>query len=191
MGWNYYWQKKVVFSISRGKKQISPLLPPLWKKFWENLLLAPLWKKSFWCPWFYTKHAACFLIYVVGQKVRIISSNHRIKHIRYYQLSAELPWQLSIKFAVWVTCYNWIAAHSHNSSMKPQKTWTNFKHIHRYQHQMQESRKGHCWLVSASLLYSRHSVGIGIAAWNILSPCSGPRTRLHTLIIPCQWSADQ
>jgi len=36
--WNY-WQKKVVFSISRGKKQISPLPPP-WKKIWENPLLA-------------------------------------------------------------------------------------------------------------------------------------------------------
>jgi len=32
--------KKVVFSISRGKKQISPLLAPL-EKFWENPLLPP------------------------------------------------------------------------------------------------------------------------------------------------------
>jgi len=32
--------KKVVFPISRGKNQISPLLVPR-KKFWENPLLAP------------------------------------------------------------------------------------------------------------------------------------------------------
>jgi len=35
--------KMVVFSILRGKKQISPLFPP-WKKIWENPLLAPLEK---------------------------------------------------------------------------------------------------------------------------------------------------
>jgi len=33
--------KKRLFSISRGKKQISPLLAPPWKKFWEIPLLAP------------------------------------------------------------------------------------------------------------------------------------------------------
>jgi len=33
--------KKVVFSISRGKKQISSLLAPPWKKCWENSLLPP------------------------------------------------------------------------------------------------------------------------------------------------------
>jgi len=33
--------KKSFFSISRGKKQISPLLAPPWKKFWENPLLPP------------------------------------------------------------------------------------------------------------------------------------------------------
>jgi len=33
--------KKVVFPISRGKKQISPLLRPPWKKFWENPQLSP------------------------------------------------------------------------------------------------------------------------------------------------------
>jgi len=43
--------KKVVFSISRGKNQISPLLAPPWKKFWENPLLLPPWKKSFRRPW--------------------------------------------------------------------------------------------------------------------------------------------
>jgi len=42
--------KKVVFSISGGKKQISPLLAPPWKKFWENPPLAPPWKKSFRRP---------------------------------------------------------------------------------------------------------------------------------------------
>jgi len=31
--------KKVVFPISRGEKQISPLLAPSWNKFWENPLL--------------------------------------------------------------------------------------------------------------------------------------------------------
>jgi len=33
--------KKSFFSISRGKKRISPLLEPPWKKFWENPLLPP------------------------------------------------------------------------------------------------------------------------------------------------------
>jgi len=38
--------KKVVFSISRGKKQISPLLAFLGKiPYW------PPWKKSFQRPW--------------------------------------------------------------------------------------------------------------------------------------------
>jgi len=37
--------KKVVFSISRSKKQISPLSAPSWKKIWENPLLSP-WKKT-------------------------------------------------------------------------------------------------------------------------------------------------
>jgi len=32
--------KKVVFSISMGKNQTSPLLPPPWYKFWENSLLS-------------------------------------------------------------------------------------------------------------------------------------------------------
>jgi len=43
--------KKVVFSISSGKKQISPLLAPFWKKNWENPRMAPSWKKSFRHPW--------------------------------------------------------------------------------------------------------------------------------------------
>jgi len=33
-------KKGCFFAISRGKKQISPLLAP-WKKFWENPLLPP------------------------------------------------------------------------------------------------------------------------------------------------------
>ena len=36
--------KNIIFSISRGKKQISPLLAPPWKNLWENPLLAPLEK---------------------------------------------------------------------------------------------------------------------------------------------------
>jgi len=32
--------KKVFFSISRGKHQLSPFLAPPWKKFWENPILA-------------------------------------------------------------------------------------------------------------------------------------------------------
>ena len=47
--WNY-WQKKVVFSISRGEKQISPPLASPWKNFWEKNLLAPPWKRSFRRP---------------------------------------------------------------------------------------------------------------------------------------------
>jgi len=35
--------KKVVFLVSRGKKQISPLLPPV-EKFWKNLPVTPLEK---------------------------------------------------------------------------------------------------------------------------------------------------
>ena len=33
--------KKVVFAVSSGKKQISPLFPPLAEKFWKNPLLPP------------------------------------------------------------------------------------------------------------------------------------------------------
>ena len=43
--------KKSFFSISRGKKRISPLLEPPWKKFWENPLLPPPWTISFRRPW--------------------------------------------------------------------------------------------------------------------------------------------
>jgi len=40
--------KKVVFSISRGKKQISPLLPLTPEQNWENPVLPPPpGKKSF------------------------------------------------------------------------------------------------------------------------------------------------
>jgi len=42
--------KKVIFLVSRGKKQILPLLPPL-EKFWKNTLMACPWKKSFRRPW--------------------------------------------------------------------------------------------------------------------------------------------
>jgi len=41
--WNYS-QKKGIFSISRGIKQISPLLAPLWKKHWEIPYWPPLEK---------------------------------------------------------------------------------------------------------------------------------------------------
>ena len=40
--------KNVVFLLSSGKKQISPLLPSL-EKFWKNLQVPP-WKKSFRRP---------------------------------------------------------------------------------------------------------------------------------------------
>jgi len=42
--------KKVVFSISRGKNQISPLLTPL-EKILSNPPTCPPWKKSFRRPW--------------------------------------------------------------------------------------------------------------------------------------------
>ena len=42
--------KKVVFLVSSGKNQISPLLTPL-EKFRKNPLVPPSWKKSFRRPW--------------------------------------------------------------------------------------------------------------------------------------------
>jgi len=39
-------QKKVVFLVSSGKKQILPLLAPL-EKFWKNPLVFPTWKMPF------------------------------------------------------------------------------------------------------------------------------------------------
>ena len=33
--------KKILFLISSGKKQISPLLPPPFEKFWKNALIPP------------------------------------------------------------------------------------------------------------------------------------------------------
>jgi len=47
--WNYE-QKKVVFSIARGKNQISPLLPPPGKNLGKSPT-GPPWKKSFRRPW--------------------------------------------------------------------------------------------------------------------------------------------
>jgi len=41
--------KKVVFLLSSGKKQISPLLTPL-EKFLKNPPVSPLWKKPFRRP---------------------------------------------------------------------------------------------------------------------------------------------
>jgi len=44
--------KKGCFSISRGKKQISPLLAPPGKNFGKVPYCPPPWKKSFRRPWF-------------------------------------------------------------------------------------------------------------------------------------------
>ena len=58
--------KKVVFSISRGKKQISPLLPPPGKHLGKIPYCPPPWKKSFRRPWqqsrfniVYIPHSLC------------------------------------------------------------------------------------------------------------------------------------
>ena len=43
--------KKVVFSISRGKNQISPCVPPPLEKILGKSPTGPPWKKSFRRPW--------------------------------------------------------------------------------------------------------------------------------------------
>jgi len=61
---------KVVFLVSRGKNEISPLLAPLWKDlfgyFWKNPVLAP-WKNPFDAHAFVSYVNACRLLQETGK----------------------------------------------------------------------------------------------------------------------------
>jgi len=72
--------KNVIFSISRGKKQILRLLPAPWKNLWENPQLAP-WKKSLRCPW--------MNLWVVEQQVKMDVSIWDAVHSHSMAVSAE------------------------------------------------------------------------------------------------------
>jgi len=48
--WPLWILKMVVFLVSSGKKEISPLLASTPGNLWKNLLVGPPWKKSFRRP---------------------------------------------------------------------------------------------------------------------------------------------
>ena len=95
--------KKIIFFVLNGKKQISPLLPPL-EKFWKNPLVAHPWKISFRRPWLlvFQDCVTCecnqFLYISLAKKVQFmffINISCSKKHIKSLSLHNPSHWKIT------------------------------------------------------------------------------------------------